>query len=120
MPNNPKDLIRLLHIFDAIEEIEKYTSHINFSEFEKNSMMIHASVRQLEIIGKASNHLSKEIITTYQTIEWKQIIGFRNLLIHEYFGIDISVVWNVIQYDLPHFKNDINTILLDVKNNNKL
>ena len=82
MPSNLKDLIRLQHILDAIEEIEKYTLDVSFSHFEQNSMMLHASVRQLEIIGEASNHLSNEIIATYQTVEWKQIIGFRNILIH--------------------------------------
>lgn len=115
MPSNPKDLIRLQHILDAIEEIEKYTLEVSFSDFEQNSMMLHASVRQLEIIGEASNHLSNEIIATYQTVEWKQIIGFRNLLIHEYFGVDIAVVWNVIQFDLPHLKNEIITIISDFK-----
>ena len=63
MPSNPKDLIRLQHILDAIDEIEKYTLDVSFSDFEQNSMMLNASVRQLEIIGEASNHLSKEIIT---------------------------------------------------------
>ena len=115
MPSNPKDFIRLQHILDAIEEIEKYTLDISFSDFEQNSMMLHASVRQLEIIGEASNYLSKDIITNYQSVEWKQIIGFRNLLIHEYFGVDIAVVWNVIQFDLPHLKNEIITIISDFK-----
>jgi uncharacterized protein with HEPN domain len=117
MPSNPKDLIRLQHIFDAIEEIENYTSEVSFSDFEQNSMMLNASVRQLEIIGEASNHLSKEILETYQTIEWKQIIGFRNLLIHEYFGVDIAVVWNVIQFDLPQLKIELLIIISDIKNN---
>ena len=117
MLSNPKDIIRLQHIFDAILEIENYTSKADFSDFEKNSMMLHASVRQLEIIGEASNHLSKEILKTYQTVEWKQIIGFRNLLIHEYFGVDITVVWNVIQFDLPHLKKEIIKIILDLKKN---
>ena len=115
MPSNSKDFIRLLHILDAIKEIEKYTSTVSFSDFEQNSMMLHATVRQLEIIGEASNHLSNEIITTYLTVEWKQIIGFRNLLIHEYFGVDIAVVWNIIQFDLPHLKNEIITISSDLK-----
>lgn len=117
MLSNPKNIIRLQHIFDAIVEIENYTSKADFSDFEKNSMMLHASVRQLEIIGEASNHLSKEILETYQTVEWKQIIGFRNLLIHEYFGVDITVVWNVIQFDLPHLKKEIIKIILDLRNN---
>ena len=117
MQGNQKDILRLKHILDSISEIEKYTLNINFDEFSNNSMMIDASIRHLEIIGEASNHLSKEIIATYQTVEWKQIIGFRNLLIHEYFGVDIAVVWNVIQFDLPHLKNEIIIIISDLKNN---
>ena len=107
MPSNPKDFIRLQHILDAIDEIENYTFQVEFSDFQQNSMMIHASVRQLEIIGEAANHLSDELTSNYESVEWKQIIGLRNLLIHEYFGVDIAIVWNVIQFDLPHFKNEI-------------
>jgi uncharacterized protein with HEPN domain len=116
MPSNPKDLIRLQHILDAIDEIENYTFQVEFSDFQQNSMMIHASVRQLEIIGEAANHLSDELTNNYESVEWKQIIGLRNLLIHEYFGVDIAIVWNVIQFDLPHFKNEILAIITDLKN----
>ena len=111
MQGNQKDILRLKHILDSISEIEKYTLNINFDEFSNNSMMIDASIRHLEIIGEASNHLSEIIKLTYKTIEWRQIIGFRNLLIHEYFSVDVNLVWHVIQYDLPHFKQTIIEII---------
>jgi uncharacterized protein with HEPN domain len=113
MQGNQKDILRLKHILDSISEIEKYTSIINFEQFSNNSMMVDASIRHLEIIGEASNHLSDSIKTTYTTIEWRQIIGFRNLLIHEYFSIDIAIVWQVIQFDLPHLKQIIIEIIKD-------
>uniref|UniRef100_UPI004049DF11 HepT-like ribonuclease domain-containing protein n=1 Tax=Flavobacterium sp. TaxID=239 RepID=UPI004049DF11 len=115
MQSNAKDLIRLQHIFDAILEIENYTLNVVYKDFENNSMMLHASVRQLEIIGEASNHLSIDLISNYRSVEWKQIIGFRNILIHEYFGVDKAVVWNVIQFDLTHLKNEITLIIYDIK-----
>lgn len=114
MPSNPKDKIRIQHILDSILEIESYTKNINFQEFSKNSMMINASVRQLEIIGEASNHISEELIEKHTSVEWKQIISLRNFLIHEYFGIDLAVVWNVIQFDIPHLKNELNIIILEI------
>ena len=114
MQGNQKDILRLNHILDSISEIKKYTSNISLEEFSNNSMMIDASIRHLEIIGEASNHLSEIIKSTYKTVEWRQIIGFRNLLIHEYFSVDVNLVWHVIQYDLPHFKQTIIEITEDL------
>ena len=89
MQGNQKDILRLNHILDSISEIEKYTLNINFDEFSNNSMMIDASIRHLEIIGEASNHLSEIIKSTYNTVEWRQIIGFRNLLIQLHHFLNI-------------------------------
>ena len=114
MQGNQKDILRLNHILDSISEIETYTSNKSFDEFSNNSMMIDASIRHLKIIGEASNHLSEIIKSTYKTVEWRQIIGFRNLLIHEYFSVDVNLVWQVIQYDLPHFKQTIKVITEDL------
>jgi uncharacterized protein with HEPN domain len=101
------DSARINHILDAIVEIETYVSGISFEDFRTNSMMIYACIKQLEIIGEATNHLSESITTKYQNVEWKQIVGLRNVLVHEYFGVEVNVVWDVIQYDLPHFKTSI-------------
>jgi uncharacterized protein with HEPN domain len=70
-------------------------------------MMVYACIKQLEIVGEAANHLSNSITSKYQDVEWKQIVGLRNVLVHEYFGVDVNVVWDVIQYDLPHFKTSV-------------
>ncbi|NJM80968.1 MAG: DUF86 domain-containing protein [Flavobacterium sp.] len=111
MQNNSKDLIRLKHILDSIVEIENYIENKNFADFQENSMLSNASIRLLEIIGEASNHLSLEIKTEFDSVEWKQIIGLRNILIHEYFAVDFALIWEVIIYDLPNFKNTIIKIL---------
>jgi uncharacterized protein with HEPN domain len=120
MRSNLGDLARAQHILDAILEIESYTNSIVLNDFAQNSMMIYATVKQLEIVGEASNHLSDELKGKFSSVEWKQIIGMRNVFVHEYFGIDTRLVWDVIQNDLPHFKHSIELILEDLtaENNN--
>jgi uncharacterized protein with HEPN domain len=105
------DKIRLQHILDSIIEIENYSIDTDFSGFMKNSMMRFACIKQLEIIGEAGNHISDEIKSSFTTIEWSQIIGMRNVFVHEYFGIDSKLVWDIIKNDLPGLKCKIIEIL---------
>ncbi len=98
------DRIRLQHIIDAITEIETYTKDATSESFAANSMMFNATLRQLEIIGEASNKLSEEFISQHSDIAWARIIGLRNLVIHEYFGIDDLAIWNIIKINIPAFK----------------
>ncbi|MBX2934561.1 MAG: DUF86 domain-containing protein [Ferruginibacter sp.] len=111
MRNEPGDKARLLHIIDAIEEIEKYLLQVDFNEFLKNSMMRFACIKQMEIIGEASNHLSSTLKSKFTDIEWGQIVGMRNVFAHEYFGIDSSLVWDIIKNDIPDLKIKITRIL---------
>jgi uncharacterized protein with HEPN domain len=105
------DKVRLQHILDAINEIETYSLNTDFSGFMKNSMMIFACIKQLEIIGEAGNHISDEIKASFTTIEWSQIIGMRNVFVHEYFGVDSRLVWDIIKNDLPALRSKIIEIL---------
>ncbi|MEP6712686.1 MAG: DUF86 domain-containing protein [Ferruginibacter sp.] len=105
------DKIRLQHVLDAIEEIETYLVEIDFSIFINNSMMRFACIKQMEIIGEASNHISAEIKSTFSDIKWAQIVGMRNVFAHEYFGIDSSLVWEIIKNDIPELKAKIKHIL---------
>lgn len=101
------DKARLSHILDAIMEIEQYTNGTDFDVFQHNSMMFNASIRQLEIVGEAANRLSGALREQYSDIEWPQIIGLRNLLIHAYFGVNPLIVWEIIQNHLPVLKAKI-------------
>lgn len=109
------DKVRLLHIIDAIDEIENYIQDSDFETFTNNSMMFNASLRQLEIIGEASNRLSEGLMNKNTSIPWAQIIGLRNLVIHEYFGIDDVTIWNIIKLNLPELKEKITFLVLEVK-----
>ncbi|GAB2572110.1 hypothetical protein GCM10027190_22640 [Spirosoma areae] len=77
-------------------------------------MMRFACIKQLEIIGEACNHIDVETIATYSDVEWRKIVGLRNFLIHEYFGVDAALVWDVIQNNLPQLKSQLNDIVLDM------
>jgi uncharacterized protein with HEPN domain len=105
------DKIRLQHMYDAIVEIESYTNNVDLSDFINNSMMRFACLKQLEIIGEASNHISEETQHKFPDIEWKQIVGMRNVFVHEYFGIDSILVWEIIQNDIAELKNKIKEIV---------
>jgi uncharacterized protein with HEPN domain len=111
MRGNLGDTARVQHIYDAICEIESYTASVTFDDFTYNSMMVFACIKQLEIIGEASNHLSDDLKGRYISVEWRQIVGMRNVFVHEYFGVDNHLVWDVIQNDLPHFKHTVELIL---------
>ena len=114
MKSELRDKARLLHISDAIKEIENYIANSSYEDFQSNSMMQFATVKQLEIIGEASNQLTEHFKKLYREFEWREIIGLRNILIHEYFGIDTKIVWDILQIDLPKLKSQVEEILKQI------
>lgn len=111
MKGKEADRIRIQHILEAIYEIEKYVENRNFDDFLNDSMFRFACIKQLEIIGEASNHITIEIKTKFQEIEWQQIVGMRNVFIHEYFGIDLSIAWEIIENDIPNLKEKLLVVI---------
>jgi uncharacterized protein with HEPN domain len=111
MKNSLGDYARLQHIYEAIIEIESYSQEDSFEVFQSDLMKQRACVNLLEIIGEVAKHISEWMKTTYSEIEWREITDLRNLLIHEYFGIDTKIVWDIIKNDLPNLKIKIYDIL---------
>ena len=111
MPDKLGDKVRLQHILDAIEAIERYTKDATQQEFVDNSMMFDATLRQLEIIGEASNHLSEALLQETSDIPWARVIGLRNLVIHEYFGVDDLTIWSIIKVNIPQLKEKVSLIV---------
>jgi uncharacterized protein with HEPN domain len=109
------DKARLQHILDAILEVEDYLAGTDVKKFMDNSMMRYACIKQLEIIGEAGNHISEETKSKFTNIEWSQIIGMRNVFVHEYFGVDLNLVWEIIKSELPDLKIKIITILSSIE-----
>ncbi len=107
------DKVYLSHILKSISFIEKYCAKLTLREFYKNEILQNAMVRQLEIIGEAANSVSKATRNKLTTVEWYKIIGMRNKLIHEYFGVDLNVVWTTIKEELPQLKKAVTEYLSD-------
>ena len=105
------DKQRFLHISESINEIEHYVSNVTFEKFDSDSMMKFASIKQIEIIGEAANYITEETKSKFSNIQWRQIIGLRHILVHEYFGIDSKLIWQIITNDIPRLKEDIQFIL---------
>ena len=100
-------LLYLSDIAESINKIETYTRGIDYDSFCCNDMMFDAVVRNLEVIGEASKNVPDEIKSKYPEIPWKQMIGLRNILIHEYFGVDESIIWEIITKDIKETKPSI-------------
>uniref|UniRef100_A0A7C6EBF6 DUF86 domain-containing protein n=1 Tax=candidate division WOR-3 bacterium TaxID=2052148 RepID=A0A7C6EBF6_UNCW3 len=88
-------------ILESIKKIRNYTKGMSFAEFAKDEKTIDAVVRNFEIMGEASKQLPQEIKNKHSEIEWKAMIDFRNVIIHEYFGIDLKIMWDIIKNELP-------------------
>lgn len=107
-----RDVKLFLHdILECIEKIERYTRNLNFEDFIKNDMVVDAVIRNLEIIGEAVKNIPPEVRSKYPEIPWKQIAGFRDVVIHHYFGVDLNIVWTVIRKHLKELKPKIKRIL---------
>jgi uncharacterized protein with HEPN domain len=109
------DAQRLEHILQAISEIENYISGVSEAEFLDNSMMRFASIKQIEIIGEAANYISAETKSLFTDLQWSQIVGMRHILVHEYFGIDVRLIWQIILKDIPDLKQKIMQIRSHLK-----
>jgi len=99
----------------AIDRIDRYTLGLTFAEFENDDKTVDAVVRNLEIIGEAVKNLPKEIIEYYPSVEWRGASSMRDRLIHGYFGVDTSIVWETIHKDLPKLKKQVEKIWKEIE-----
>src|SRR3990172_11279451 len=95
------DKVYLEHISDAIKAIEGYIGNMTYEEFKGNKMATDAVIRQLAIVGEAANNLSEEFRKNHPDLPFRDAIDMRNFLIHEYFGVNIKIVWETCKNNLP-------------------
>ncbi len=100
-------------ILKSIKNIEEFSKNLNKEKFSKNNLRQSAIIRQLEIIGEAVKNIPNSFRGKYPKIAWKDIAGFRDILSHAYFGVNLERVWNIIENDLPKLKEEINKIKID-------
>jgi len=102
---------RIDDILECIARITGYTNGMTFESFQKSQLVIDAVVRNLEIIGEAANHIPTELQQRYPDLPWFEMRGIRNLLIHEYFGVSVEIVWRTVREDLPPVATKLKELL---------
>ncbi len=107
-----KDKFRLEHIVESIEKIEKIVNVVqSFPIFEEKWIEQDAMIRNFEVIGEASVHISEELKIMYPDIAWNEMKGMRNFITHEYFGLQLDTIWDSALHDIPNLKQQMLLIL---------
>ncbi len=102
-------------ILAAIDESAEFTRDISFEEFVKDRRTVNAVVRTLEVLGEAAGRIPDHLRAKAPGVPWKYMAGMRNKLIHEYFGVDLSIVWTVIRSELPPLRPEIEHVLSELE-----
>lgn len=98
-------------ILEAVESIQSYADTLSYEELIKDKMRVDAIVRNFEIIGEAAGKIPCEVRDKYHSLEWRKICDFRNILVHEYFEIDLEILWDIIKNKLPELKKHIKLMI---------
>lgn len=104
------DRVYLINILECIGRIESYTKS-GKEEFFNSNLIQDAVIRNLEIIGEATKNITSTLRNNHTDIPWKQMAGLRDILIHDYMGVDLKTVWNVVENELPNVKDRISTLI---------
>ncbi|MBU0483662.1 MAG: DUF86 domain-containing protein [Proteobacteria bacterium] len=100
----------LADISEAMEKIRRYSAGMTIDSFQSDEKTADAVVRNLEIIGEAANRLPKEFHDKHSQIEWAKIVGLRHRIVHEYFGVDLVLIWQILQNDFPALQKSLEKI----------
>lgn len=111
MKRDPEILIN--DIKDSIAKIEEYVAGADKELFSKDYKSQDAVLKRIEIIGEAAKNLPPDFRNSVSEIPWKQVAGMRDILVHDYFGVDVNKVWNVVKNDIPDLKQKIYEIKFD-------
>lgn len=107
-----RDRERILDIMEALDSLARSLVDCKDAEFLSNDLLYSASAHKLTIVGEAAARMSDEIKERYPQVEWRKVIGLRNVLVHEYFGVDRPMVWEVAISEAPLLRDRIAAILL--------
>lgn len=109
MSKRPTDLL-LADIREAIDRVGGYIEGMSFEEFSRDQKTIDAVARNLEIMGEAANRLPDEFKEDYSDVEWYKIVGLRHRIVHEYFGVDLQIIWRILRKDLAELRQVLSQI----------
>ena len=111
MPRDYK--VFLEDIQDAIVKVRGYTLNLGLKEFAKDQKTLDAVIRNLEVIGEAAKSVPEEIRSRHTQIDWRRVTAPRNILIHQYFAIDVEIIWDIVQNKLPDLHREIQQMLAE-------
>lgn len=109
MPRRDAELL-IEDMLVALQKIERYTSELDQGTFRQDEKTVDAVVRNLEVLGEAARQLPEDFVTQHPDVPWRQVAGLRNRIVHDYFGLDLEIIWQVIQHDLPQLKTRLEEI----------
>jgi uncharacterized protein with HEPN domain len=101
----------LVDIQESCEKIMRFTKGMTYKDFVHDDLYFDAVLRNLEIIGEATKHISEETRQQYPNVKWRKIAGFRDIVAHEYFGINDETVWDIVKNEIPALLVMVNTML---------
>lgn len=104
-------ILYLEDMFQSMQRIEEYLGDLDFKKFKMTHIVVDAVVRNFEIIGEASRKIPSDIQEKYPEIPWRKMYGLRNLIAHEYFGIDYEMIWEIAKNNLPQNRKDLQKII---------
>ncbi len=110
-------LLYIQDILESIDAIKNYTDSINYEQFSSDRKTYSACIREFTIIGEAIGKIFNLCMTYSPDYEWRMIKDFRNIIVHEYFGIDLKIVWDLIQFELQSLANEITHIKRSISQN---
>lgn len=103
--------VYLEDILEAIRKIREFTKELSVEAFSQDAKTLDAVVRNLEVIGEAVKNIPEDLRRKHPEVEWKKIAGLRDVLIHEYFGMDVEIVWDIIQNKLQPLATQVSALL---------
>lgn len=102
-------------ILDSINDIGDFIEGVDFEEFIRDKKTIYSVVRAIEIIGEATKNVPEQIKKKYPEVPWKKMAGMRDRLVHEYFGVDLEILWETAKEDVPKLKTPVSKLLEDME-----
>ncbi|MFQ4136723.1 DUF86 domain-containing protein [Nodosilinea sp. PGN35] len=106
----------LRDMLDAIDAVEEFTAGMSFEDFEADQKTVYAVIRAIEIVGEATKTIPQPLRGKYTQVPWKSIAGMRDKVIHQYFGVNLRVIWDTIKQDFPALQPTIAQMLSDLSN----
>jgi uncharacterized protein with HEPN domain len=101
-------------MLESLEKIERYATELTFERFARDDRTVDAVVRNLEVIGEAARQIPSEVRERYPEVPWRRVIGLRNVVVHEYFAVDVEIVWTVVRQSLPELKEALRRMMAEL------